>query len=376
MPGFSHSPTRLTIDLDAIAANWAILKAQTAHGRAAAVVKADGYGLGLEKVARRLAADGCETFFVAHLDEGLALAALFGPNRHQRIVIMNGLLPGQEAVHAEAGLWPSLNDLGQIERWRTFCAAREASLPAVLHCDTGMSRTGLDRKEAEILIAEPERLAGIDLRFLMSHVACADTPGHPKNADQRDRFADLAARLPRTAEGAMLAASSATFLGPEWHFDWIRPGVCLYGARPNTQIENPMRPVASLEADILQIRQIDAPETVGYGAGHRVEGPTRIATIAVGYADGFLRYLSDRAKAWVGDVEVPVVGRVSMDLVTIDVTALPGLEPGAAITLLGPHQGIDDLADQAGTIGYEILTSLGARYRRTYLGEATAESGP
>lgn len=374
MNGFRYSPTRLTIDLDAIAANWEILKAQTAHGRAAAVVKADGYGLGLAKVARRLAAAGCETFFVAHLDEGLTLAELFGPDRRQRIITMNGLLPGQEAVHAEAGLWPSLNDLGQIERWRAFCKGRDAALPAVLHCDTGMSRTGLDRTEAETLIAEPERLDGIDLRFLMSHIACADTPGHPMNADQRDRFADLAARLPKPAEGAMLAASSATFLGPEWHFDWIRPGVCLYGARPNTQIANPMRPVVSLEADILQIRQIDAPETVGYGAGHRVEGPTRIATIAVGYADGFLRSLSHAAKAWVGDVEVPVVGRVSMDLVTIDVTALPGLEPGAPITLLGAQQGIDDLADQAGTIGYEILTSLGARYRRTYLGDV-AEAG-
>lgn len=369
--GFTYSPTTLTVDLDAIADNWRILRDRTAHKRAAAVVKADGYGLGLAPVARTLAAAGCDTFFVAHLDAGLELAEIFaGRAPRPRICVMNGLMPGHEPVYAEHDLWPSLNDLGQIDLWRTYCRRVERKLPAALHCDTGMSRTGLDRTEAETVIGEPERLTGIDLRFLMSHMACADTPSHKMNREQQQRFADLSNRLPKPAEGAMLAASSATFLGPDWHFDWIRPGVCLYGVRPNTDGPNPMRPVVSLESKILQVRQIDAPETVGYGASHRVEGPTRIATLAVGYADGYLRSLSNTAKAFVGEAEVPVVGRVSMDLITVDVSGLPQIGPGDSVSLIGPHQDVDAVADQAGTIGYEILTSLGARYARRYIGGA------
>lgn len=371
LTGFAHSPTTLTVDLDAIAENWRILRDRTVHKRAAAVVKADGYGLGLAPVARTLAVAGCDTFFVAHLDAGLELADIFADRKPRpRICVMNGLMPGQEAVYSDNDLWPSLNDLGQIDLWRDHCRRLETPLSATLHCDTGMSRTGLDRREAETLTAEPDRLSGIGLRFLMSHMACADTPVHPMNREQQQRFADLAARLPKPSEGAMLAASSATFLGPDWHFDWIRPGVCLYGVRPNTDGPNPMRPVISLDSRILQVRQIDASESVGYGASHRVEGPTRIATLAVGYADGYLRSLSNTAKAFVGEVEVPVVGRVSMDLITLDVTALPHIGPGDSVSLIGPHQDVDAVADQAGTIGYEILTSLGPRYARHYVGGA------
>ncbi len=374
--GYPYSPTRLTINLDAVVENWRILRDQTRHKRCAAVVKADGYGLGLAPVAQRLTAAGCDTFFVAHLDEGIALAQLLEPtpntiwNERPRICVMNGLLPGQEAAYLEHRLWPSLNDPGQIGRWQDFCNQRESALPAVLHCDTGMSRTGLDRRETEMLIAEPEQLDGINLRFVMSHMACADTPDHPMNREQQRFFADLVARLPKAAEGAMLAASSATFLGEDWHFDWIRPGVCLYGVRPNAGIPNPMRPVVSLESQILQVRQIDAPESVGYGASHRAQGPARIATLAVGYADGFLRSLSNSASAWRGDVEVPIVGRVSMDLITVDVTALSDITAGDTLSLIGPNQDIDRLAEAAGTIGYEILTSLGTRYARHYIGGA------
>ncbi|MDF1750478.1 MAG: alanine racemase, partial [Alphaproteobacteria bacterium] len=322
--GFPHSPTVLTIDLDAVASNWRYMRDLTAHQRCAAVVKADGYGLGLAPVARRLATEGCDTFFVAHLDEGIALASLLKPGRktawktRPRICVMNGLMPGQAAVYRDHGLWPSLNDLGQVEAWQRFCIDQKKALPAVLHVDTGMSRTGLDRLEVRVLIGEPSRLDGIDLRFIMSHMACADTPDDPMNWQQQQHFATCMEQLPKPVEGGMLAASSASFLGPEWHFDWIRPGVALYGVRPNTVAPNPLKPTISLDAKILQIRQIDAPESVGYGASHRVSGPTRIATLAVGYADGFLRSLSNNASAWIGDVEVPIVGRVSMDLVTVD----------------------------------------------------------
>lgn len=365
--GSPNSPTILTVDLDAIAENWRFLRDRTAHGNCAAVVKADGYGLGLAPVATALAAAGCDTFFVAHLDEGIALRQVL---KDARITVMNGLMPGQQAIYTEHDLWPSLNDLGQIGAWKAFCAKQETALPAVLHCDTGMSRTGLDRTEARVLSAEPDRLQGIDLRFLMSHMACADTPDHPLNREQQRAFAALTQALPAPKQGGMLAASSAIFLGPDWHFDWIRPGVCLYGVRPNAEAPNPMKPVVSLDAKILQVRQIDAPESVGYGAGHRVEGPTRIATLAIGYADGFLRSLSNTAKAWVGEVEVPLVGRVSMDLITIDISALPHIGPGDTVSLIGAHQDVDALADQAGTIGYEILTSLGSRYARHYVGGA------
>lgn len=371
MNSFPHSPTTLTIDLDAIVENWRILKGRTVHGRAAAVVKANGYGLGLAPVGRALSNAGCDTFFVAHLDEGIALREVLSEEPETRIFVMNGLLPTEPDVYIAHGLVPCLNDLGQIDRWRDVCSSTGSPLSAVLHVDTGMSRTGLDRRELAQLADDPGRLSGIDLRFIMSHMACADEPSHPMNADQRDRFGDILTRLPKAAEGGMLAASSATFLGPEWHFDWIRPGVCLYGVRPNREIENPMRPVVRLDARILQVRQIDAPESVGYGASHRVAGPTRIATLAVGYADGFLRALSNSAKAWVGEVEVPVVGRVSMDLITIDVSSLPQVGPGDTVSLIGANQDVDALADGAGTIGYEILTSLGARYARHYVGGAS-----
>jgi len=370
MIGKSHSPTRLTIDLDAVVENWRILKSQTSHGRASAVVKANGYGLGLKQVARALANAGCDTFFVAHLDEGIALKDILSDFPSARVFAMNGLLEDEPAVYLEHGVIPTLGDLGQIDRWQSVCSDQGRALPAVLHLDTGMSRTGLDRGELETLIDQPERLSGIDMRFVMSHMACADTPEHPLNREQQTRFSDALARLPKSTEGGMLAASSATFLGPDWHFDWIRPGVCLYGVRPNSDTPNPMRPVITLEAGILQVRQIDAPESVGYGASHRAAGPARVATLAVGYADGFLRSLSNTAKAWVGKVEVPVVGRVSMDLITLDVTHLPNIGPGDVVTLIGPEPGrdVDALAERAGTIGYELLTSLGARYARHYIG--------
>lgn len=366
-----HAPTTLTIDLDAIAANWRLLRDRTAHGVATAVIKADGYGLGVEPVARTLVDAGCETLFVAHLDEAIAVLSAFVGRVAPRVVVLNGLHdPSDAAVYAEHGIMPILNDLGQIEAWRRFCGARETRLPALLHIDTGMSRLGLDRTETGTLIAEPNRLDGVDLRFVMSHMACGDTPDHPMNREQRDRFADITARLPRAAEGAMLAASSASFLGSDYHFDAIRPGVALFGGRPNTVAPNPMRPVVTLESRILQVRRIDPPETVGYGAAHGVEGTTMIATIAVGYADGFLRALSNSARARVGETDVPVVGRISMDLITIDVTNVPGAKAGDLVTLIDARETIDDVADKAGTIGYEILTSLGSRYARRYVGAA------
>lgn len=362
--GPAYAPALLTIDLDALAWNWRFLADKAAPAKSAAVVKANGYGLGTAPVVTTLASAGCRLFFTAHLSEAIKVREAL-PDPDIEIGVLNGLMTGEEQAYPEHNLFPVLNDLSQVDRWAAFCAAHGPRAAAV-QLDSGMTRVGLPAGEAEALAADPGRIAGFECRYLMSHMACADEPDHPLNARQRDRFAAMVPRIPHSH--AMLAASSATFLGPAWHFDYIRPGVALYGGRPNTQAPNPMRQVITLEGKILQIQDVDAPQTVGYGAGHQVEKPGRIATIGVGYADGYLRSLSNKATAVLHGVTVPLVGRVSMDLITFDITAVPDAKVGDAMELIGPSHTIDDLADQAGTIGYEILTSLGARYARRYVG--------
>jgi len=328
----------------------------------AAAVKADGYGLGLEPVVRILAKQGCRTFFVATMDEGIELRALLSD---AAICVLNGLIAGDPGDFLAHRLVPVLNDLGQIDSWRNLCRETPPA-PAVLHLDTGMARLGLPPQELDILAGDPARLDGVPLGLIMSHLACADEPDHPLNRQQCDAFAAALARLP--AAPASLAASSGIFLGPDYRFDMVRTGVCLYGVNPQPGRPNPMAPVVRLQARILQIRDVDTPQTVGYGATHRFPGPTRVATVAAGYADGYLRSLSGRGTARFRDVSVPVVGRVSMDLTTLDVTRTPEARPGDMVDLIGPHHDVDALAQEAGTIGYEILTALGRRYRRRYVG--------
>jgi alanine racemase len=258
-----------------------------------------------------------------------------------------------------------LNDLGQVAQWSKECATNGAH-PSILHLDTGMCRLGLPPEEQQTLFNDPQRLDGLSLTCIMSHLACADTPDHPLNRQQQVDFAAAIKRLPKV--DASLAASSGIFLGPDWHFDMVRPGVSLYGVAPTPGEPNPMAPVVKLSGKIIQIRHVDAPQTVGYGATHRFTGPTRVATVAAGYADGYLRSLSGRASASIGGVTVPVVGRVSMDLITLDISNAPAAQPGDMIDLIGPHFDVDAAADAAGTIGYEILTSLGRRYQRHYVG--------
>ena len=351
----------LTIDLGAVAANYRLLAQKAAPATTAAAVKGDGYGLGLGPVAGALAGAGCETFFVATLDEAIALRGIL---EHAEIFVLNGLIAGPPADFTEYRLTPVLNDLGQVAGWRDYCrdAGRQA---AALHLDTGMARLGLPPAELDILAAEPERLDGFELRCVMSHLACADQPDHPLNRKQRDDFAAALARLPTAP--ASLANSSGIFLGPDWLFDMVRPGAALYGVNPVPGRPNAMAPVVRLQAKILQIRDVDTPQTVGYGATHGFMGPTRVATVAAGYADGYLRSLSGRGTACFGDVALSIIGRVSMDLITLDATRAPEARPGDMVDLIGPNHDIDALAAQAGTIGYEILTSLGKRHRRRYL---------
>lgn len=338
----------LSIDLDAIAANWQRL-ARLTQARTGAVVKADAYGLGAGRVARRLAREGCTTFFVAVAEEGAALREALGPD--PELFIFSGHMRGDTDMIADLGLTPILNSMDQITRHFEALPGH----PFGIQLDTGMNRLGLEWAEwgavADIVVGQGPRL-------VMSHLACADDQGHPMNAYQCDAFRRMTDGLsiPRS-----LAATGGILLGPEYHFDLTRPGIGLYGAAPHVTGQ----PVLRLDLPVVQIRDLEPGEVVGYGNSWQAARPTRIATLSAGYADGLPRVLSNRATFWHGDLPCQLVGRVSMDLITVDVTDLA--DDPEYLTLLGPRQGVDDLATSAGTIGYEILTALGPRYARRYL---------
>src|SRR4051812_47391429 len=354
----------LTIDLAAIAANWRALRDRAAPAQCAAVIKADGYGCGIEQVASTLANAGCETFFVANLAEARrARGAASGAT----IYLLNGLLPGTAAGYAAADLRPVLGSVAEMEEWRAFCSASGWRGAAALHFDTGMNRLGFPHEEAAQIAGRLGHDGGIAL--VMSHFACSEED-HPLNAIQMKRFRSVRAHFPGIA--GSLSNSSGIFLGAPAHHDLVRPGVALYGANPTPGKPNPMQSVVTLEARVVQLREVEQGATVGYSATWTAQRPTRIAVVSAGYADGFLRAASasDRkpgAEAIVAGQRCPIAGRVSMDLIAIDVTEVAAPpERGALVTLLGKAISVDDLAERAGTIGYEVLTSLGRRYRRIY----------
>jgi alanine racemase len=352
----------LEIDLDAIVWNWRRLGAMIgAPSRCAAVIKADAYGLGAARVGPALAAAGCRLFFVATFEEGVVLRRVLPA---AEIAVFHGPVAARPSDFLRARLVPVLNDLGQIEAWRR--GRREQ--PAMLHVDTGMARLGLPKDELARLEAEPERLHGVALAAILSHLACADDAAHPLNEIQRAAFAAALARLPRVP--ASLAASSGIFLGPAYHFDFARPGAALYGVNPLAGVPNPMRQVVHLKGRILQLRDVDAGETVGYGAAHRMARAGRVATIATGYADGWPRSSSHRGSVGILGQRLPVIGRISMDLLTVDVTGIDAsaARPGVLVDLLDGDHDVDAAAAEAGTIGYEILTRLGHRALRIYRG--------
>ena len=355
----------LTIDLEAIVANWRLIGGRLKGAEAGAVIKADAYGLGAVKVGPALARAGCRQFFVAHISEGIALRSVL-PNAD--IHVLNGLLPGTAAAFAAHRLIPVLNSLAEIEAWRR--AAGPNGGPADIHVDTGMRRLGLAPAELRRVADEPALVAGLRLALVISHLACADEPEHGLNREQLDRFRDATRLFPGVRTS--FANSSGIFLGEAYHGDVARPGAALFGIAPVPGKPNPMAAVLSLQAKVLQVRDVDARETVGYGATHRIGRRGRLATVAVGYADGYLRSLSNRGSAYLGDVRVPIVGRVSMDLITLDVTALPAqaVVPGTLVDLIGPHLTVDAVGEAAGSIGYEILTGLGQRYHRIWRGGA------
>jgi len=360
----------LTIDLAALRANWARLNEASGRAECAGVIKADAYGLGIGPITQALTNEGCKTFFVASVDEGRAARAV---QPGATIYILDGLLPGAEAHYSGFDLRPVLSSLAQVRDWAAYSRARGRRLAAALHIETGMHRLAMPEYELRQLTAEPDMLGMFELTLVMSHLACADDPANPMNERQRERFNALRAVLP--AAPASLSNSGGTFLGREYHFDVVRPGIALYGGRAHEGRPNPMRTVVRLAARIMQVQDVPPGATIGYGATFKVQRPSRIATIACGYADGFLRALSVSTGqagpvGYIGDYPVPIVGRVSMDFITVDVTDVPEemVRRGGWVEVMGQRVTVDDLTDQAGTIGYELLSRLGPRVHRVYEG--------
>jgi alanine racemase len=367
-PAANEAGGVLTVDLGAVAANWRELARRAGPAECGAVVKADGYCLGLEPVARALRAADCRTFFVAQLSEARRLRAV---DRESTIYVLNSLLPGTANVYAECGLHPVLGSIPELNEWIAFRASSGWRGGAALHIDTGMNRLGLRMRDAGVLV-ENDAAARAGLDLLMSHFAISEDPAHPLNARQMGDFRDLRGRFPQLR--ASLANSSGIFLGPDAQHDLVRPGVALYGANPTPGHANPMRPVVRLEGRVVQVRDVAEGEPVGYGAVWTAHRPSRVAVVSIGYADGFLRSASasdkrrEGADATVAGKRCLVAGRISMDLLAIDVTDCDSDTPrrGDLVALIDDDIGVDQLADRAGTIAYEMLTGLGARYARVY----------
>lgn len=356
-------PGKLTVDLAALKRNYQRFSDHT-KASVAAAVKADAYGVGMGPAARALAEAGCKTFFVATADEAAALRA---QDAHIQVAVLGGVLPGLEDDFLHHTIHPVLNSLEMVERWAAFAKRKERPLDAILHFDTAMNRLGLGADETRHLIDNSTMLDTLNVRMVMSHFACSDENGHPLNDLQAQRFAAIAKHFPKAV--ISLANSSGILRDKTWHYDMVRPGYGLYGGNPTPETKNPMEAVVRLDIPVIQLRYVKKGESIGYGASHVFDADTTTATIAMGYADGFLRSGSNRARVFWNGVACPVIGRVSMDLVTIDLGGITGAlpHPGDLVEVLGPHQDVDALARDTGTIGYEILTSLGARYARAYL---------
>jgi alanine racemase len=359
----------LIVDLTAIEANWRALGQRAMPSECAAVIKADAYGCGIEPVARHLARAGCKTFFVADLNEARrARAAADQP----AIYVLNGLLPGTAATYAELRAKPVIGSMVELAEWDAFCVANDWHGGAGLHVDTGMNRLGISANEAAAL-APRIRSENHGITLLMSHLACAEEPEHPLNERQIKLFREV--RILYRGISSSLSNSSGIFLGNAAHCDMVRPGVALYGVNPTPGRSNPMRPAIELQARVVQTRTVPKGETVGYNAGWTAKRVTKLAVVAVGYADGYLRAASASdeapgADAIVAGKRCPLAGRVSMDLLAINITDLPdnSVRRGDLATLIGDEITVDDVAKAAGTIGYEVLTGLGRRYHRVYRG--------
>ncbi|MDP1869326.1 MAG: alanine racemase [Bradyrhizobium sp.] len=372
----------LTVDLDAVIANWRKLEKTAVPAECAGVVKANAYGCGAEQVARALSGAGCKTFFVATLDEAAVVRAAVPATA--AIYVLDGFFQNSGEAYARINARPVIGDLNELAEWDVFCRRTGWAGGAAIHIDTGMNRLGLTIAEAQGII--PRINAGDHgITLVMSHLACAETLNHPLNAKQLATFREIASLF--SGVPASLSNSSGCFLGAAFQFDLVRPGCALYGINPTPEADNPMQPVVEVKARIVQIRNIEKGDSVGYGGTWSARRPTRLAIVASGYADGYFRAGSSNdgtrgAEVIVAGKRCAVAGRISMDLMAIDVTDLDksAVRRGHMVTLIGEGITVDELAHHFGTIGYEVLTSLGSRYARIYKGgaaEPTATaSGP
>jgi alanine racemase len=362
----SHSPTdlaRLSVRLPAVASNYRLCRRLAGPAAVAGVVKADAYGLGMAPVARTLERAGCDSFFVARIEEGVALRPIVP---EARIFVLDGVRTDSMAALLAHRLTPVLNSLDEIARWQR--AAREAhtTYDAAIHLDTGMNRLGLPAAELSRLAAEANtRLAHLRLVLAMSHLACADDASAKMNSRQLSAFREALAMLPPAP--ASLASTGGILLGKDYAFDLVRPGIGLYGGNPHAATENPFAVAAVLSGRILQIRRVDKGESVGYGATYVAARDVTLATVALGYADGLMRAIGNRGEGAIAGHRVAVAGRVSMDLVTLDVSDVPGATVGANVEFFGDAISLEEIAAAAGTANYEILTGIGARVPRHYV---------
>jgi alanine racemase len=362
-----HSLAHLTVRLGAVGANYRQVLRRAASASAAPVVKANGYSMGLGPIAHALANAGADSFFVARLEEGIEARALL-PNA--RIFVFDGVAPGTAAALHSYRLTPVLNSLEEIAEWSARAKEERTDLDAALQIDTGINRSGLSHAELSQLASRiRESLVGINLVLILSHLACADEPGRDMNWVQLARFRAALAALPPAP--ASLAASAGIELGRDFHFDVVRPGLAIYGGNPVLTRPNPYHPVATLTGRVLQIRHIDEGETVGYGATFTAARPSRLAIVGSGYADGLIRASGLRGRAAIAGVRVPFAGRLSMDLLALDATDVPlaALERGTEVEFMGDVVALEEVAEAAGTITHEVLTSISPRARRIYLDE-------
>jgi alanine racemase len=361
----------LTVDLDALVANWRKLEKTAVPAECSAVIKANAYGCGIEPVARALAKAGCKTFFVATLDEAAAARAAM-PSA--ALYVLNGFAQNTGETYAKIGAKPVIGDLNELAEWDVFCRRTQWAGGAAIHIDTGMQRLGLTVAEAQGLL--PRINAGDHgISLVMSHLACAENLNHPMNARQLAAFREIASAF--AGVSASLSNSSGIFLGSPFHFDMVRPGAALYGVNPTPEADNPMQPVVELKARVVQLRDVERGESVGYSGIWTARRPTKLAIVSAGYADGYFRAASSNdgtrgAEVVVAGKRCPVAGRISMDLMAVDVTDLEknAVRRGHMVTLIGEGITIDELAHHFGTIGYEVLTSLGSRYARLYKGDS------
>lgn len=371
--GYDNGLSCLEIRLDRLTRNYLSLQKNLKKGAdCAAVVKADSYGLGTAAVVPELYKANCRHFYVANITDGLsvraALAELAGPEA--QVYLLNGPYGAPPEELARSKLTPVLNTPGDVEYWAGFAAKSGQKQPAIIQLDTGMNRLGFSAAEMPWLQKNTGRLKSLDIRYVMSHLACADAPENPKNKEQLDKFKHLAQQLGLPCR-LSLANSSGIFLGDDYHFDQVRPGCALYGINPQPASPNPMQGVVVWKTRILQIREAVAGETVGYGANYKLASRTKLATISVGYADGLLRSFSGAGVVYINGQKCPVVGRVSMELIVADITHVaPAPHERGWAEIIGEHQTVDDIAAAGKTIGYEVLTSLGRVHKRIYSGQS------